>query len=137
MTNTEFLLTISTQYQADIRDENKEKHQLGDYQLIQFQILQTYIIRTVQQTVRRITNEIFGMRGRVISKISGALDALVCLWTETITVFISYWLGFSPYLRYRRLDWTLIDHGGYSAAARQKSWMVAVQSYYTPTTLWW
>ena len=35
-----------------------KKHQLGDYQLIQNQILQTHIIRIVQQTVRTITNEI-------------------------------------------------------------------------------
>ena len=37
-------------------DENKEKHQLGDYKLIQYQILQTYITRTVWLTVRRIAN---------------------------------------------------------------------------------
>ena len=35
-------------------DENKEKYQLGDYMLIQCQILQTNITRTVWQTVRRI-----------------------------------------------------------------------------------
>ena len=28
-------------------DENKEKYQLGDYKLIQYQILQTNITRTV------------------------------------------------------------------------------------------
>ena len=43
-------------------DENKEKHQLGDYQLIQYQILQNKIIRIIRQTVRRITNEILGAR---------------------------------------------------------------------------
>ena len=32
-------------------DENKEKCKLGDYQLIQYQILQTNIIRIVWQTV--------------------------------------------------------------------------------------
>ena len=35
-------------------DENKEKYQLGDYMLIQYQILKTNITRTVWQTVRRI-----------------------------------------------------------------------------------
>ena len=44
-------------------DENKEKYQLGDYKLIQYQILQTNITRTVCQTVRRITNEILGVKG--------------------------------------------------------------------------
>ena len=44
-------------------DENKEKYQLGDYRLIQYQILQTNITRTVWQTVRRITNEIVGVKG--------------------------------------------------------------------------
>ena len=44
-------------------DENKEKYQLGDYKLIQYQILQTNITRTIQQTERRITNEILGVKG--------------------------------------------------------------------------
>ena len=44
-------------------DENKEKYQLRDYQLIQYKILQTDFIRTVQQTVRRITNKILGVKG--------------------------------------------------------------------------
>ena len=38
------------QYQYNIKqtsDEIKEKYQLGDYKLIQYQILQTNIIRTV------------------------------------------------------------------------------------------
>ena len=39
-------------------DENKEKYELGDYKVIQYQILQTNITRTVWQTVRRITNVI-------------------------------------------------------------------------------
>ena len=39
-------------------DKNEEKYQLGDYKLIQYEILQTNITRTVWQTVRRITNEI-------------------------------------------------------------------------------
>ena len=41
---------FSLQYQYNIKqtsDENKEKYQLGDYKLIQYQILQTNITRTV------------------------------------------------------------------------------------------
>ena len=48
-------------------DENTEKYQLGDYRLIQYQILQTNITRTVWQTVRRITNKILGVHGFSIS----------------------------------------------------------------------
>ena len=44
-------------------NDNKEKYQLGDYWLIQYKILQTNITRTVWQTVRRITNEILGVKG--------------------------------------------------------------------------
>ena len=44
-------------------DENKEKYELGDYKVIQYQILQTNITRTVWQTVRRITNVIMGVEG--------------------------------------------------------------------------
>ena len=62
MTKTEFLLTISIQYQAK-RDENKENYQLGDYWLNQYQILQTNITRTVWLTVKRITNEISRVKG--------------------------------------------------------------------------
>ena len=43
-------------------DENKEKYQLGDCKLIQYQILQTNIARTVWWTVRRII-EILGVKG--------------------------------------------------------------------------
>ena len=62
MTKTEFLLSISIQNQV-ISDENKEKYQLGDYKLIEYQIPQTNITRTVWETVRRITNEILGVKG--------------------------------------------------------------------------
>ena len=44
-------------------DENKEKHQLWDYYLMQYQILQTNIMRIIWQTVRRIPNEILGIKG--------------------------------------------------------------------------
>ena len=63
---------FSLQYQYNIKyrsDENKVKYQLGDYLLIQYQILQIYIITIVWQTVRRITNEILGVKGlRLTSK---------------------------------------------------------------------
>ena len=57
----------------------KEKCQLGDYKLIQFQILQTNITRTVWQTVSRITNEILGVKGLMVNgqAISGLLRALL------------------------------------------------------------
>ena len=42
---------------------SKEKYQLGNYCLIQFQILQTKITLIVRQTVRKITNEILGVKG--------------------------------------------------------------------------
>ena len=73
MTKTEFLLTISIQYQAE-RDENKENYQLGDYWLNQYQILQTNTTRTIWQTVRRISKEIIGVKG-----LSGALVLHVLL----------------------------------------------------------
>ena len=41
----------------------KKKNHLGDYKVIQCQILQTNIKRTIWQTVRRITNEILGVKG--------------------------------------------------------------------------
>ena len=44
MIKTVFLLTISMQCQAD-SDENNEKYQLGDFQLIQYLFLRTHIIR--------------------------------------------------------------------------------------------
>ena len=40
--------------------KNSDKYKLGDYQLIQFQILQTSIIKIVWQTVKKNTNEILG-----------------------------------------------------------------------------
>ena len=41
----------------------KTKLQFGDYKMIQYQILQTKIIRFVWQAVRRIINEILGYMG--------------------------------------------------------------------------
>ena len=46
-------------------DEKKEKYKLEDYKLIQNQTLQTNITRTVRQIVRRIINEIFGVKGLI------------------------------------------------------------------------
>ena len=43
-------------------DENKEKYQLGDYKLIQYQILQNYFKRIVEKKVRRLNNEILGVK---------------------------------------------------------------------------
>ena len=57
---------FSLQYQYNIKqtsDENIEKYLLGDYKLIQYQILRTNIARTTEQIVRRITNEILGVGG--------------------------------------------------------------------------
>ena len=62
VTKTEFLLTISIQYQL-ASDEKYEKYPLGDHKLIQYQLLRIIIIRTVGQTVRRITNEILEAKG--------------------------------------------------------------------------
>ena len=60
------------QYQYNIKqtsDENKEKYQLGDYKIIQYQILHINITRTVWEIVRRITNEILRVKG--LNKVEG------------------------------------------------------------------
>ena len=67
MTKAKFVLLISIQYQAE-NNENKEKYQLGDYKLIQFQILLANITRIVGQKIRRITNRIVGMKRFIGSK---------------------------------------------------------------------
>ena len=59
-------ISLYNNYQHNIKqtsNEKKEKSSLGDYWLIQYQILQTNITRTIWQTVRRITNEILGVKG--------------------------------------------------------------------------
>ena len=61
------ILTIS-----DIIDENIEKDNLGDYLLIQYQILQSNIIRIVWQTVERVTDEISGVKGLNVSLTFGS-----------------------------------------------------------------
>ena len=47
-------------------DDNKVKYQIGDFQLIQCQILQIDIKRIVCQTVQRITDEILVVQIRII-----------------------------------------------------------------------
>ena len=70
MIKTEFLFTISIQYQADklwdLKKEKKKKYQLRDYKLIQYPILQANITRTVWQKVRRITDEILEVKGLIV-----------------------------------------------------------------------
>ena len=44
-------------YIRQTSNESKKKHQLGEYQLIQYQIHQSNIIRIVWQAVKRITNK--------------------------------------------------------------------------------
>ena len=58
-------LNFSLLFQTNIKqtsDENKEKYKLGDYQLIQYQILQNNNKIIIWQTVRRIANEILGVK---------------------------------------------------------------------------
>ena len=58
-------LNFSLLFQTNIKqtsDENKEKYKLGEYQLIQYQILQNNNKRIIWQTVRRIANEILGVK---------------------------------------------------------------------------
>ena len=65
-------------------DENKEKYQLGDCKLIQYQILQFNITRTVWQTVGRITNEILGVKGLLIyTSVSLSYSDLVSTMLKT------------------------------------------------------
>ena len=70
-------------------DVNKEKYQLGDYELIQYQILQTYITRTIQQTIRRIINEIFGSY-RVDTSAMVALNLDNCSSVKLILEFAQH-----------------------------------------------
>ena len=61
---------FSLQYQHRIKqasEEKKEESQLGDYKLIQYQILQIEIISILWQTVGRITNEMLGVKGLIIN----------------------------------------------------------------------
>ena len=66
-------------------DENKEKYQLGDCKLIQYQILQINITRTVweYETVGRITNEILGVKGLIYTSVSLSYSDLVSTMLNT------------------------------------------------------
>ena len=61
VTKTEFLLTILIQYQADKWRELR-KSQVGDWKLIQYQILWTNTIKILCQTLRRIAIKILGRK---------------------------------------------------------------------------
>ena len=58
-------------------DENQEKCLLGDYKLIQYQILQTSIKRTIWQMLRRITNKILGVKGIIKNFIALSVFRLI------------------------------------------------------------
>ena len=60
VTKTEFPLTMLLQYQAE---KWQKQRKWGDYQLIQYQIFPSNIIRIVWQIVRRITIEFLGVKG--------------------------------------------------------------------------
>ena len=45
----------------------KKDYQLGDFELIQYKILQTNTTRTAWHTFRRITSEILGVKGLTIT----------------------------------------------------------------------
>ena len=63
-------------------DENKTKYQSGDYKLMQYQILQTNITKTVWQTVRRITNEILVVKGLRTKRVTCKVQPSVSLITH-------------------------------------------------------
>ena len=52
------LINTSTKSFKQTSDENEEKYQLGHYEVIQYQVLRSKIMRIVWQTVGRIANEI-------------------------------------------------------------------------------
>ena len=54
-----------TEFHQQTSDESKERYQLGDYQLIQYQILQNNTKIIIWQTVRRIASEILGVKGLI------------------------------------------------------------------------
>ena len=71
-------------------NENKEKYQLGDYWLIQLQILQTNIIWIVWQTVRRVTQEILGVKGLTLKYLYisiPSLDFIIPVWSWTWPIY--------------------------------------------------
>ena len=90
MTKTEFLLTISIQYQAGKWWEER-KYQLGDFYLIQYQVLRTNTRRIVWQAVRRITNEILGVKGlKMFEFLSWATTKLNYVVKLLLVFFINF-----------------------------------------------
>lgn len=60
---------------------------MGDYQLIRYQILQTCIMRTVSPTVKRITNEILGVK---VLKLNG--DYLIPIELTAVHLLLTLFL---------------------------------------------
>lgn len=60
---------------------------MGDYQLIRYQILQTYIMRTVSPTVKRIINEILGVK---VLKLNG--DYLIPIELTAVHLLLTLFL---------------------------------------------
>ena len=65
----------------------KKLYQLGDYELIQYQILQTNITITVWETVRRITNEILGVKGLRSPRLLVIEKFPVCITLDSLPSF--------------------------------------------------
>ena len=78
------LYTINMISSRQVMRIKNKKHQLGDYLLIQFQILQTNFMWIVWETVRRITNEILGVKGLTLF--------LVLTWSFWLFVSFSFTL---------------------------------------------
>ena len=57
---------INTESSRQVRRIKKE-NQLENYKLIQYQILQIEIMNILWQTIGRITNEILGVKGIILS----------------------------------------------------------------------
>lgn len=57
---------FSLKYQYNMKQTNNKKirkYQLGDYYLMEYQVLKTNIILIIWQTVRRMTEKILGVKG--------------------------------------------------------------------------
>ena len=83
----------------------KKKTQLGNFKLIQYQILQTDIISILWQTVRRIANEILGVKGlnafvffflcpgnnlRIIKKKRFLLEGICSYFASRNSIFVAF-----------------------------------------------
>ena len=88
MIEAEFLLTISTHNQADKRGD-----QLGDFKLMQYQILQIETMSILWQTVGRIVNEILGVKVLLFLLLSSRCSVM-------ITIVL---IGFSDYFGFASL----------------------------------